>query len=278
MNTATAAKAESATDPVKANQQAAWAAGDYSVVGTTLQIVGESLAEALDLRCNNSVLDVAAGNGNFSLAAARRGTRVTSTDYVPALLARGAERATAERLQVTFEFADAEQLPYDDHSFDVVGSTFGVMFTPNQRAAASEMKRVCRPQGRVGLANWTATGFIGSLFPEIGAFVPPAKGIASPALWGDVDHVAELFGCAPTSLNAHKQQFTFRYPSTQAWLTHFIDVYGPVQKAFEKVSPELRGSLHNALIALAEQFNRADDGTMVVPSEYLEVTLSPHNG
>src|SRR5262245_36962050 len=169
---------------VKSKQQAAWSAGNYAVVGTTLQIVGESLCEALDLRAGQTVLDVAAGNGNASLAAARRFCTVTSTDYVGTLLARGRQRAEAEGLAIAFREADAEALPFADASFDVVVSTFGVMFTPDQPRAARELLRVCKSGGAIGLANWTPDGFIGQLFKTIGKYAPPAPGAKSPALWG----------------------------------------------------------------------------------------------
>ena len=167
---------------IKVKQNAAWASGDYAIVGTTLQIVGEDLAEALDLRSGQKVLDVAAGNGNFTLAAARRWADVTSTDYVQSLLHRGEDRAVADGLKVAFQYADAEDLPYADASYDAVASTFGVMFTPNQAKAASEMLRVCRSGGKIGLANWTPDGFIGCLFKTIGRYVPPPAGVSSPAL------------------------------------------------------------------------------------------------
>jgi len=169
---------------IKQRQQATWASGDYAVIGTTLQIVGEMLAEAADVRAGESVLDVAAGNGNASLAAARRYTRVTSTDYVQALLDKGRDRAQAEGLEIQFQHADAEALPFADARFDVVLSTFGVMFTPEHKRAAGEMLRVLRDGGRIGMANWTPGGFIGRLFKVIGAHVPPPAGSASPALWG----------------------------------------------------------------------------------------------
>ncbi|MGE5150061.1 MAG: class I SAM-dependent methyltransferase, partial [Rhodospirillaceae bacterium] len=205
---------------VKGRQQLAWSSGDYAVVGTTLQIVGESLCEAVDLRSNQRVLDVAAGNGNATLAAARRFADVVSTDYVAALLERGAERAKAERLPVTFRQADAEALPFDDASFDVVLSTFGVMFTPDQEQAARELLRVCRPGGKIGLANWTPDGFIGQLFKTIGTHVPPAPGVRSPALWGSRAHLASLFGPG-ASIRASERQFVFRYRSPEHWLEVF---------------------------------------------------------
>jgi len=179
---------------VKTKQQAAWSSGDYAVVGTTLQIVGERLVEAVNVNSNHRVLDVAAGNGNASLAAARHFAEVVSTDYVPELLARGRERAKAEALQITFQEADAENLPFENDKFDVVLSTFGVMFTPDHEKAANEMIRVVKRGGKIGLANWTPESYIGQVFKTIGKYVTPPAGVQSPALWGATAHIDELFG------------------------------------------------------------------------------------
>lgn len=258
---------------VKNKQQAAWSAGDYAVVGTTLQIVGESLCEALDLRPGARVLDVAAGNGNATLAAARRWADVTSTDYVPTLLERGRARANAEGLPVKFEQADAEKLQYADASFDVVMSTFGVMFTPDQEKAASEMARVCKPGGRIGLANWTPDSFIGELFKLMGRYVPPPAGVKSPALWGTEERLRDLFGKQLGSIAIERKDFVFRYRSAAHWLEVFRTFYGPMQKAFGAVDAARRDPLAADLIALAERFNRASDGTLVAPGAYLEVVI-----
>ena len=255
---------------IKGRQQIAWGSGDYAVVGTTLQIVGESLCEAIDLRSNQRVLDVAAGNGNATLAAARRFAEVVSTDYVAALLERGRERANADHLAVTFKEADAEALPFDDASFDVVLSTFGVMFTPNQAQAAQEMLRVVRPGGKIGLANWTPESFIGQLFKTIGKYVPPAPGLKSPALWGTRAHVEALFG-PEASVAAESRHFVFRYKSPSHMLEIFRSYYGPVLKAFAAIDPPARESLEKDIRALMDKFNTARDGTLVVRSEYLEV-------
>ena len=259
---------------VKNKQQAAWSAGDYAVVGTTLQIVGESLCEALDLRAGERVLDVAAGNGNATLAAARRWCDVVSTDYVPALLERGRARASAEGLPVQFEQADAENLPYTDHSFDVVLSTFGVMFTPDQEKAAAEMIRACRPGGRIGLANWTPTSFIGELFKLMGRYVAPAAGVKSPALWGTEARLRELFGKRLGSIAIESREFVFRYRSAAHWLEVFRTFYGPMHKAFGALDAAKQDALAADLIALAERFNRATDGSLVAPSEYFEVVIT----
>ena len=259
---------------VKSKQQAAWASGDYAVIGTTLQIVGESLAEACDLRWDESVLDVAAGNGNASLAAARRGCKVTSTDYVGALLERGAERARADHLEMDFQTVDAESLPYADASFDVVLSTFGVMFTPDQPKAAAEMLRVCRPGGRIGMANWTPEGFIGQVFKTLGRHLPPPPGVMPPSRWGVVSHLETLFGASAASIRATPMMFNFRYRSA----AHFIDVfrtwYGPVHKAFAALPVDGAAALEKDLTELLNRMNRAGDGALVVPSEYLEIVVT----
>jgi len=258
---------------IKRRQQAAWSSGDYAVIGTTLQIVGETLCEAVDLRSNQCVLDVAAGNGNATLAAARRFADVISTDYVGALLERGRERAAAERLSVTFQEADAEALPFADESFDVVLSTFGVMFTPDQAKAANELIRVCRPGGKIGLANWTPEGFIGQLFKTIGKYVTPAPGMKSPALWGSKAHLDVLFGSKAT-VAAQSKSFVFRYKSPRHWIEIFRAYYGPVVKAFAAIDPPAREALESDLYALLDKFNAANDGTLVIPSEYLEVVIT----
>jgi SAM-dependent methyltransferase len=273
MNIQTPAPATVDLAAIKGRQQIAWGSGDYAMIGTTLQIVGESLCEAVDLRSNQRVLDVAAGNGNATLAAARRFADVVSTDYVGALLERGRERAKADRLPVTFQEADAEALPFADESFDVVLSTFGVMFTPNQQQAASEMIRVCRPGGKIGLANWTPEGFIGRLFKTIGKYVPPAPGVKSPALWGTEAHLDTLFG-AKATIGVRGRTFVLRYRSPKHWLEIFRGYYGPVLKAFAAIDPEAREALEADLYALLDGFNVARDGTLVVPSEYLEAVIT----
>jgi ubiquinone/menaquinone biosynthesis C-methylase UbiE len=259
---------------VKTRQQGAWSSGDYATVGTTLQIVGETLCEALDLRAGQKVLDVAAGNGNVTLAAARRWCEVVSTDYVPALLERGRERAAAERLAIEFREADAEGLPFADASFDAVVSTFGVMFTADQDKAAAELVRVCKPGGKIGLANWTPDGFIGQLFKTIGKYMPPPAGVKSPALWGTGARITEFFGAQASSIQLEQRDFVFRYRSAQHWLDVFKSYYGPLLKTFGALDPETRTALTDDLFELIKRFNRSGDKTMVVPSEYLEVVVT----
>jgi ubiquinone/menaquinone biosynthesis C-methylase UbiE len=259
---------------LKTRQQAAWSSGNYAVVGTTLQIVGEELCEALDLRAGSKVLDVAAGNGMVSLAAARRWCDVTSTDYVPALLESGRARASAEGLSIEFMEADAEKLPFANGSFDAVVSTFGVLFTPNQVQAASELLRVCKSGGKIGLANWTPEGFIGQVFKTLGKYLPPPPGAKSPALWGTRARLDEMFGSDAGPIKAEPRMFNFRYRSPEHFLSVFKTFYGPVLKAFAALDTATQEDLRNDLHALIVRMNRASDGTMVVPSEYLEVVAT----
>lgn len=259
---------------LKTRQQAAWSSGDYAIVGSTLQIVGEQLCEAIDLKSGSKVLDVAAGNGMMSLAAARRWCDVTSTDYVPALLDRGRARANAEGMTISFEEADAENLPFDDNSFDTVVSTFGVMFTPNQERAAAELMRVCKPKGQIGLANWTPDGFIGQVFKTLGKYLPPPAGARSPAMWGTRMRLTEMFDAGARSIKAESRLFNFRYRSPAHFLDVFKNYYGPVLKAFAALEPARQDELYNDMHALIVRMNRSGDATMVVPSEYLEVVIT----
>jgi SAM-dependent methyltransferase len=266
--------AQTDLDAFKTRQQGAWSSGDYAIIGTTLQIVGEELCEAMDIRSGQKVLDVAAGNGNVSLAAARRWCRVVSTDYVPALLDRGRDRAAAEGLEIEFREADAEALPFLDGSFDAAVSTFGVMFTPNQERAAAELVRVCRPGGKIGLANWTPDGFIGNLFKTMGRHLPPPAGVKSPSVWGTRERMEQLFGAQSVSIRTEPKHFVFRYRSPAHWLEIFKTYYGPTLKAFAALEPAAQSALAADLIALVERFNRSGDRTMVVPSEYLETVIT----
>jgi ubiquinone/menaquinone biosynthesis C-methylase UbiE len=260
---------------IKTRQKAAWASGDYAVIGTTLQIVGETLCEAADLRAGQRVLDVAAGNGNATLAAARRWCEVTSTDYVPALLERGRERAAAERLHgIDFREADVEALPFDDASFDAVLSTFGCMFSPNAPRVAAEMLRVCRPGGRIAMANWTPEGFIGQVFKTIGRHVPPPAGVASPALWGSRARIAELFEGAASQVVMETRQFNFRYRSAGHMLEVFRGYYGPILKAFAALDSQGQEALARDFLALMDQFDKGGAGGLVIPSDYLEIVIT----
>ena len=259
---------------LKGRQQTAWASGDYGVIGTTLQIVGELLAEACDLRWDERVLDVAAGNGNATLAAARRGCKVTSTDYVASLLDQGAERARAEHLEVQFQAADAEALPFKDASFDVVLSTFGVMFAPDQAKAAAELARVCRPGGRIGMANWTPESLVGQMFKALGKQLPPPAGVQAPSRWGVEAQLQTMFGNQAARIEVTRRMFNFRYRSA----AHFIDVfrtwYGPVHKAFAALPADKAAMLERDFSDLLNSLNTAGAGSLVVPSEYLEIVIT----
>jgi len=258
---------------IKQAQQTTWASGDFAVIGVTLQIVGEMLAEAIDIRAGETVLDVAAGNGNASLAAARRFARVMSTDYVPALLDKGRQRAAAEGLPVEFRVADAEDLPFPDGDFDIALSTFGVMFAPDHPRAARELLRVVREGGRIGLANWTPEGFVGQLFKLMAGHVPPPAGLKSPALWGTEAYLQTLFGDA-ADIRAERRLFHFRYASPAHWLQVFRDYYGPTHKAFARLDPVGQAALERDILAMLERFNTAGPASLVLPSEYLEVVIT----
>lgn len=259
---------------IKNRQQLAWASGDFAVVGVTLQIVGETLAEAANICAGQRVLDVAAGNGNATLAAARRFADVISTDYVPELLEKGRLRAEADGLQVRFQVADAEALPFADAAFDAVLSTFGVMFAPDHERCAQEMLRVVRPGGSIGLANWTPDGFIGQLFKVMGGFIAPPAGIKPPALWGTGAHLHALFDSGASALRIEHRSFNFRYKSAAHWIQIFRDYYGPTHKAFAALNQERQDELEQALTVLLERFNVAGPDFLVIPSEYLEVVIT----
>jgi SAM-dependent methyltransferase len=259
---------------IKQKQQSTWASGDFAVIGTTLQIVGETLAEAADVRAGERVLDIAAGNGNAALAAARRFAEVTATDYVPRLLDKGAARAKADGLDIRFQVADAEDLPFADASFDVALSTFGVMFTPQHYRAAREMTRVVRSSGRIGMANWTPEGFIGQLFKVIAAYVPPPAGMQSPMLWGTEPHMVEMFGPHALDMQCERRDFNFRYRSAAHWIDVFRNYYGPTHKVYAALDADRQARLTADITALLERLNVGGPASLVIPSEYLEVVIT----
>ena len=258
---------------IKVKQQAAWATGDYAVIGSSLLLPAELLAEAMDVRSGWHMLDVAAGNGNMSLAAARRGCRVTSTDFVPALLERGRARAEAEGWRISFQEADAENLPFADGSYDCVASTFGVMFTPDPAKSASEMMRVCKPGGKIGMANWVPTSLVGRIFDTIGKYVPPPPGAAPPSLWGTEARLHELFR-GVKSISITGRAAIFRARSEKEWLDNFRQYYGPMNRTFTALGEPEQVALEADLMALLEGLNYAKDGTMALPSEYLEIVIT----
>lgn len=259
---------------IKIKQQSTWAAGDYAVVGATLQIVAETLCAAVDLHPGERVLDVATGSGNTALAAARCFADVVGIDYVPALLARGRERAAAERLPVEFREGDAEQLPCGDAAFDVVLSTFGVMFAPDHQRAANELARVCRPGGRIGLANWTPEGVLGESFRLIASYAPPPAGLQPAVAWGDEQHLRQLFGGSAGTMRLARRNFVFRYRSFEHWLELFRTYYGPVHKTFLALDAAAQEALAAELRAMLGRRNVSGDSTLVYPGEYLEVVVT----
>ena len=259
---------------IKSKQQATWATGDFGVIGTTLQIVGETLCEAIDLQAGSSVLDVACGNGNASLAAARRWCHVTGVDYVPALVEQARVRAAADRLPAKFVVGDAEELDFPDASFDYVLSTFGVMFAPDQERAARELVRVCKPGGRIGLANWTPEGLAGQMFRTVGKHAAPPPGLKPPPLWGTRDRLKELFGASAQSIVAESRHFAMRFESPEHWLSVFKQWFGPVNTAYARLDPAGQAALTNDLLDLLRKHNRSSGRALSAPSEYLEVVIT----
>ena len=259
---------------IKTRQQATWSSGDYHMIGTQIQVVSELLIEALDVHSTERVLDVATGSGNAALAAARRGCAVTGVDYVPALLERARRRAEAEGLTVEFVEGDAEALPFPDASFDVVSSVFGSMFAPDQEKTAAELARVVKTGGRIGIVAHTPDGFIGNLFKVVGKHVPPPAGLRSPIQWGTEARLRELFIGKIADLKAEKRFYTFRDRSPEHFIEYWRSFYGPTLKAFESVGESGRAALEEDMLELIGRFNSAQDGTMVVPSEYLETVIT----
>jgi SAM-dependent methyltransferase len=259
---------------IRARQRATWASGDFAVIGRTIQIVAESLCETADLRAGEKVLDVATGTGNAAIAAARRFADATAIDFVPALLEHGRARAAAEGLRVVFREADAQDLPFPDGAFDVVLSTYGVMFAPDQERAAREATRVCRRGGRIALANWTPEGFIGELFRVVGAHVPPPAGLRPPAAWGTEARLRELFGAEAVDIRIVPREFMFRYRSAAHWVEVFRGFYGPTHKAFLALEPPGQQALEADLLALLGRFDRGGSAGLVVPGSYVEVVIT----
>jgi len=256
---------------VKRGQQQMWASGDYGAVAAMIHLVAERLVDSVDPAAGSSVLDVAGGTGNAAIAAARSGTRVTCTDYVPELLERGRERASAERLDILFEPADAEALPYADDAYDVVLSVFGTMFAPDQARTAAELVRVVRPGGTIGLASWTPEGFLGQWFRAQGAHAAPPAGLASPLRWGSEEGIAELLGDSVSSLRARKRVFTWRFADAAAMVQMFRELYGPTVRAFAAVGEAGADALERDLLAVVEQCAEPRGNAIAIPATYLEV-------
>ena len=258
-------------EAIKERMRKIWTSGDFSKIGNSLVIVGEGLCEAVDLRSSEKVLDVATGSGNAAISAARRFCEVTGMDLAPGSIEHARKRAEAEGMDIAFEVGDAEDLTYPDASFDVVLSTFGVMFCPRQEKAANELLRVCRSGGKIGLANWTPDGFIGNMLRTVGKHVPPPPGIKPPPLWGTEERLRKLFGEGVSSLESTRRAYLFRYPSAEHFVGWFREHYGPTVRAFAALDPSGQEALAQDLEALLDNWNTSGDETLVVPSEYLEV-------
>lgn len=258
-------------DAVKTRQRQTWASGDYSAVAARIVPIAERLVEAADLTAGSVVLDVATGSGNAALAAARTGAVVTGVDYVTSLLNRGRVRATAEGLPVEFKEGDAENLPFEDASFDAVLSVVGVMFTPDQEGAAAELLRVCRSGGTIALANWTPSSFVGDMFRTVAAYVPPPAGVKPPGLWGTEERLRELLGDGVSSLHTALRTFVFRFRSAEEFAEFFRTNYGPVGKAIEALDELDQQRLWDDLVTLGRTQNRAQGDAVAIPSDYLEV-------
>lgn len=256
---------------IKGRQQKTWGSGDYHQIAAIIVPIAERLCDIIDLRADEQVLDVATGSGNAAIAAARRMTSVTGVDYVPSLLERGRQRAQAEGVSVTFIEGDAEALPVDDGAYDVVLSTVGVMFAPNQQQAANELLRALRPGGRIGLANWTPEGWIGELLRTVGRHVAPPAGVRSPSYWGTEDGVRSLLGSGTSSLEMSRQMFVWRFASGQQFLDLFRDFYGPTFKAFEALDESGKQALAEDLLQTVTRYATHENGTLLIPAEYLEV-------
>ncbi|MFT4225055.1 class I SAM-dependent methyltransferase [Micropruina sp.] len=265
--------ATGADQALKQKHRAMWASGDYGAVAReVIPTLGASLVEACGVRPGDRVLDVAAGTGNAAVPAARRGTAVVASDLTPELLAEGARLAAIEDLRLEWEQGDAEALPYADGSFDVVLSCVGVMFAPHHAEAASELLRVCRPGGTIGLISWTPAGFIGQLFATVRPFVPaPPPGVQPAPRWGDPDYVTDLFGDGVTELRCERRMLRVdRFATGAEFRDFFRDNYGPTLGAYRNVGDDAvrRAELDVALAGLAD--DALIDGAM--DWEYLVVT------
>jgi ubiquinone/menaquinone biosynthesis C-methylase UbiE len=258
-------------DDVTRAQQVMWAKGDFHRIGVSQLVAGELLVRALHVHAGERVLDVAAGAGNTALAAARRWADVTCTDYVPDLLVHAEQRAGAEGLPLRTEVADVQALPYPDDSFDVVTSTFGAMFAPDQEATARELVRVLRPGGRLGLANWTPQSWVGEQFRLQAAYLPPPAGVRPPSQWGTRSRLDELFGEQVSDLEATERYIDLVHHSTAGLFGLFRDWFGPVATVLASVDAERAEAFRRDWITLSDEHNIATDGTCEIPSPYLQV-------
>lgn len=258
---------------LKTKLKATWIAGDFGQIAKSYESGAAEFIKNLNLQSGEKVLDVACGTGNLAIPAAREGAVVTGIDIAPNLLEQAQKRAEAEELNCQFDEGDVEALPYDNGSFDTVTTMFGAMFAPRPDKVAEELIRVCRSGGRIAMANWTPTGFIGQMFKITGMFVTPPN-MPSPILWGDESTVTERLKDGISDLQLKRRMITFEFPfSPEEVVEHFRKYYGPTQKAFAALEndKENQNALRHALENHWLKYNLANDGTTQVQSEYLEV-------
>jgi ubiquinone/menaquinone biosynthesis C-methylase UbiE len=259
-------------ETLKQKLRAVWTAGDFGVIAKSFEKGAEEFAGRLGIKPGMSVLDVACGNGNTAIPAARLGAEVTGIDLAPYLVEQAIARAAEAGVKADFDIGDVEAMPYDDGIFDAVITMFGAMFAPRPDVTASELKRVCRSGGMIAMANWTPEGFIGQMFKTTGKHVPPPAGMPSPVLWGDEKTIAERFSDGVESVKMIRRMITFDFPvSPEEVVEQFRLYYGPTQKAFEALDAAGQAALRNDLEQLWAENNSMTDGSTRVESEYLEV-------
>jgi SAM-dependent methyltransferase len=265
---------------LKRTHRATWAAGDYAAVAELIdQAPPRDLLAHMELRPGQDVLDVATGTGNAAIPAALAGAQVVGLDFTPELLATARRRAAEHTVAIDWIEGDAEELPFEDHSFDRVLSVFGVQFAPRHELVARELARVCRPGGRIGLVNWTPQGLIGELLKTIGSYLPaPPEYASPPPLWGSEQHVRRLFADSPVELAFARGHNPWRFESAEHFVAFMEARYGPTLKARERLSAEGRWEDCRAeIVALAERHNEATDGSLLMNAEYL-VVVGRHAG
>jgi SAM-dependent methyltransferase len=262
--------AEPALEEIKEKQQRTWSSGDYGKIAWITVPLAEALVDAVDLRPGSKVLDVATGTGHVALAAARRFCEVTGVDYVPALVEQARRRAEAEGLEVDFREGDAENLAFEDESFDYALSAIGVMFTADHERTARELTRVCRSGGTIGLVNWTPGGFVGQMLKTVGAHVPPPPGVQPPPRWGTDEYLRELLGDRVADVSFEARNLVLRFPSAEFFADFFVTHYGPTHKASEALGDgDARVAFRDDLVELVERYDRGRDGAVTFDAEYL---------
>jgi SAM-dependent methyltransferase len=259
-------------EALKARQKATWMSGDYTTFATYLFDGAKAFLDICDIPAGVTVLDVGCGAGQTALPMARKGSKVKGVDIASNLIADAKKRAQAEGLKVEFEEGDAEDLPADDASYDVVFSLIGAMFAPQPEKVAAEFARVCKPGGRIVMGNWTPSGFVGQMFKTLGKHVPPPAGIPSPLMWGDETTARERLGEYVSDLQLTRRLYPFKYPFGAAEVADFFfKFYGPTNRAYNSLDADKQSALRYDMEQLWAQHNQATDGTLYLESEYLDV-------